>query len=103
MTDTGWDALRRLTAARIGLQRAGPSIATRDHLAFRAAHALARDAVASTIDIAAFVDALQALGLPATEVMSACPDHATYLARPDLARGVGIWRGGPAQCAVAAV
>jgi ethanolamine ammonia-lyase small subunit len=47
-----WDALRRLTAARIGLSRAGPGIATNDHLAFRAAHALARDAVTASLDLA---------------------------------------------------
>ena len=45
-----WASLRALTAARIGLARAGSAIATRDHLAFQAAHAQARDAVASELD-----------------------------------------------------
>ncbi len=52
MSAPSWDALRRLTAARIGLSRAGPGIATNDHLAFRAAHALARDAVTASLDLA---------------------------------------------------
>ena len=81
-----WDTLRRLTAARIGLRRAGPGIATRDHLAFRAAHAQARDAVFGILDLIRLSEAVRALGLASEEVTSACPDHATYLARPDLGR-----------------
>lgn len=86
MNSNSWQALQRLTVARIGLRRAGPAIATHDHLAFRAAHALARDAVFATLDLAALTAPVQALGLTPVEVMSGCNDHATYLARPDLGR-----------------
>jgi ethanolamine ammonia-lyase small subunit len=83
-----WDALRRLTAARIGLSRAGPGIATNDHLAFRAAHALARDAVTASLDLASLADAVSAIGLNPMVIESGCPDRASYLARPDLGRAL---------------
>lgn len=81
-----FDTLRRFTAARIGLGRAGPGIATADHLAFRAAHALARDAVHMPLDLDALEKALQPLGLPVLRLESRAPDQQTYLTRPDLGR-----------------
>jgi ethanolamine ammonia-lyase small subunit len=81
-----WSHLRGLTAARIGLGRAGPGIATADHLAFRAAHALARDAVHASLDLDAVAEAMTPLGLTVLRVESRCADQATYLTRPDLGR-----------------
>jgi ethanolamine ammonia-lyase small subunit len=81
-----WSHLRGLTAARIGLGRAGPGIATTDHLAFRAAHALARDAVHASLDLHAVAEAMTPLGLAVLHVESRCADQATYLTRPDLGR-----------------
>ncbi|GAB0114497.1 ethanolamine ammonia-lyase subunit EutC [Acidisoma sp. C75] len=78
--------LRRFTAARIGLRRSGPGIATTDHLAFRAAHALARDAVQAPLDLAALEMALAPLGLPVIRVASQAADQQTHLTRPDLGR-----------------
>ena len=78
--------LRAYTAARIGLGRSGPGISTADHLAFRAAHALARDAVHASLDLDAMEAALAPLGLSVLRVESRCPDQATYLTRPDLGR-----------------
>ena len=43
-------SMRAATPARIGLARAGASIATREHLAFQLAHARARDAVHAPFD-----------------------------------------------------
>lgn len=79
-------ALRGYTAARIGLGRSGPGIATADHLAFRAAHALARDAVHAELDLDAVERGLGPLGLPVLRVESRCPDQQSYLTRPDLGR-----------------
>ena len=82
--EAGWDALKRLTRARVGLGRAGDGLPTRELLAFQAAHAAARDAVHGRVDFAAV-----AAALPDREVISvasAAPDRATYLRRPDLGR-----------------
>lgn len=81
-----WSALRRLTAARIGLERAGPSVATSRHLAFQAAHALARDAVASDLDLDRLAADIADLGAEIHRARCACPDLATHLKRPDLGR-----------------
>ncbi|MCB8876539.1 ethanolamine ammonia-lyase subunit EutC [Acidisoma silvae] len=81
-----FETLRKFTAARIGLGRSGPGIATPDHLAFRAAHALARDAVHTELDLAALAASLSPLGLPVLRVESRAPDQQTYLTRPDFGR-----------------
>jgi ethanolamine ammonia-lyase small subunit len=78
--------MRAATPARIGLARAGSSIATRDHLAFQLAHARARDAVHAPFDPAALVERLRQRGLEAVQLHSAAADRPTYLARPDLGR-----------------
>ncbi|MBL6455309.1 ethanolamine ammonia-lyase subunit EutC [Belnapia sp. T6] len=80
---TPWVELRRFTAARVALGRAGHGLPTAAHLDFQEAHARARDAVHSTLDL----DALEAaLGLPAIRVASQAADRRGYLLRPDLGR-----------------
>lgn len=82
-----WDQLRRFTAARIALGRAGVSMPTAPQLAFQLAHARARDAVHMPLDADTLASALTAaLQLPAIVVHSAAADRATYLRRPDLGR-----------------
>lgn len=78
-----WQDLRTLTRARIGLGRSGNAQRTTDVLAFQAAHAQARDAVHTALD----VDAMKAaLGEPCLVVHSRASDRPTYLRRPDLGR-----------------
>ncbi|HZC56384.1 MAG TPA: ethanolamine ammonia-lyase subunit EutC [Xanthobacteraceae bacterium] len=81
-----WNDLRRLTAARIGLRRAGASVATRDMLDFQLAHARARDAVHAPLDEAKLAADLAGLGAPVIATASAAGDRQTYLMRPDLGR-----------------
>lgn len=81
-----WSELRRFTAARIALGRAGGSVPTTPLLDFRLAHARARDAVWSPFYPEALAAQLTPLGLPVLSVASAAPDRATYLQRPDLGR-----------------
>jgi ethanolamine ammonia-lyase small subunit len=83
--DQLWSAMRRLTAARIGLRRAGASLATAPLLDFRLAHAQARDAVLEPLDAARLNAQLADLGEVIT-VASAAGDRRTFLMRPDLGR-----------------
>ena len=84
--DGVWVALRRLTAARIGLTRTGASLATGPLLDFKLAHARARDAVREPLDEARLTADIAALGLPVVAVASAAADRQRYLMRPDLGR-----------------
>src|SRR5271168_4090040 len=86
VVDDPWTWMRATTPARIGLTRAGSSIATRDHLAFQLAHARARDAVHEPLDPGALADRLRERGLEAVQLHSVAADRLTYLARPDLGR-----------------
>jgi ethanolamine ammonia-lyase small subunit len=81
-----WASLKAHTAARIALGRTGTSVPLREALAFRLAHAHARDAVYSTLDPAQLMPQLERLGLPVYEVGSKAQDRQEYLQRPDLGR-----------------
>ena len=81
-----WASLRAFTAARIALGRTGSSVPLREALAFRLAHAHARDAVYSVLDTGTLLAALQPLQLPVLPVRSQAPDRPRYLQRPDLGR-----------------
>jgi ethanolamine ammonia-lyase small subunit len=83
--DQLWPAMRRLTAARIGLRRAGAALATAALLDFKLAYAQARDAVLEPLDAVRLADELADLGEIVT-VASAAEDHRTFLMRPDLGR-----------------
>jgi ethanolamine ammonia-lyase small subunit len=78
---SGIPRLRDFTSARVGLSRAGNSLPTSELLALQLAHARAREAVQSKLDV-------QSLGLEVKPlvVRSAAPDRPTYLRRPDLGR-----------------
>ncbi|WP_029923483.1 ethanolamine ammonia-lyase subunit EutC [Nevskia soli] len=84
--EDSWAALRRHTDARIALGRSGASLPTRAVLAFELAHAQARDAVLTALDVPALRRELEADGWKVAEVRSGAPDQAAYLARPDWGR-----------------
>jgi len=79
---TLWRDLRRFTEARVGLGRAGNAVPTAAHLDFQEAHAAARDAVWSALD----VEALRAELGPVPALHSEVEDRRSYLLRPDLGR-----------------
>ncbi|MBO0879726.1 MAG: ethanolamine ammonia-lyase subunit EutC [Mycobacterium sp.] len=83
-----WAELHDVTSARIGLARAGASIATAPSLALRLAHARARDAVHNALDVARLAADLGALGREVVQVQSQAADRQTYLMRPDLGRAL---------------
>ncbi|MFZ4745384.1 MAG: ethanolamine ammonia-lyase subunit EutC [Sphingomonas sp.] len=75
--------LGALTQARVLLGRAGQSMPTRALLDFQLDHARARDAVQTSLDVAALG---AAIGRPLTVVRSQARDRTDYLRRPDLGR-----------------
>jgi ethanolamine ammonia-lyase small subunit len=86
-------SLRDYTSARVALDRAGTSIATRDILDFQLAHAQARDAVKSAFDVQGFAQrlteelrTLEKIHVPVLTLNSAAADRETYVRRPDLGR-----------------
>ncbi|WP_462379797.1 ethanolamine ammonia-lyase subunit EutC [Pseudomonas sp. Marseille-QA0892] len=86
VTQGPWDALRKLTPARIGLGHTGTSLPTRAQLEFQFAHAQARDAVHLPFDHAELADSLEGTGLERVLLHSAASDRHLYLQRPDLGR-----------------
>jgi ethanolamine ammonia-lyase small subunit len=78
--------LRDYTPARVALDRTGSSITTRHALEFALAHAQARDAVHSRLDVAAILTSLRERELAAISVHSAATTRTEYLRRPDLGR-----------------
>ena len=81
-----WAGLRAFTAARIGLGRSGTSVPLREALAFKLAHAHARDAVYSVLNQEQLLAELAALPMPTHRVSSQAKDRQEYLQRPDLGR-----------------
>lgn len=82
-----WNRLRGTTQARIGLGRAGNSLPTHRVLEFASAHARARDAVHTALDVESLGSEIAGLGLGTPVVVrSQAPDRPTYLRRPDLGR-----------------
>lgn len=81
-----WALWRSFTSARIGLGRVGNAVPTAEALGFGLAHALARDAIHTPLDVAALASELNAQDWPALPVKSRAPDRETYLRRPDLGR-----------------
>lgn len=82
-----WAKLRAATPARIGLGRAGAAMPTKATLEFQFAHARARDAVHSELNVEMLAKDL--LPLETMQVASAAADRVTYLRRPDLGRTLG--------------
>jgi ethanolamine ammonia-lyase small subunit len=80
-----WGTLRAFTRARIGLERCGDGIPTRELLQFELDHAHARDAVNCAADFAALTAQLGS-ARRILQVHSAAPDRSTYIRRPDLGR-----------------
>ena len=104
-----WEGLKAFTAARIALGRTGTSVPLREALAFKLAHAHARDAVYSGLEADRLLAEITALPLPATLVSSQAATRPEYLQRPDLGRQLSdaskaaLAAQAPAACDVAIV
>ncbi|WP_051710411.1 ethanolamine ammonia-lyase subunit EutC [Andreprevotia chitinilytica] len=86
LTPDPWAELSRHTAARIALGRCGGSLPTAETLGFALAHAQARDAVHTPLDVGALSDALEEAGFVALPAHSRAHDRTEYLQRPDFGR-----------------
>ncbi|HZX57939.1 MAG TPA: ethanolamine ammonia-lyase subunit EutC [Mucilaginibacter sp.] len=80
------EPLKEFTAARIGLGRTGVSIPLKQSLAFNLAHAHARDAVYSELDLGKLSEELKQFELPVLQLHSRAAYREQYLQRPDLGR-----------------
>ncbi|MES2375810.1 MAG: ethanolamine ammonia-lyase subunit EutC [Bacteroidota bacterium] len=78
--------MRAFTDARIAIGRAGTSIPLKQSLEFKLAHAHARDAVYSELDITILTDSLKQFDLPILHLHSQAGYREQYLQRPDLGR-----------------
>jgi ethanolamine ammonia-lyase small subunit len=84
--DGSWFSLREFTAARIAIGRTGNSIPLTELLYFKLAHAHARDAVYSELDIDGITTELQQFKLPIFKLHSKASGRQKYLKRPDYGR-----------------
>ena len=91
VVDNPWRKLRRFTDARIGLGRVGNSIPSDELFKFQLAHAQAKDAVHTPLDIKLLCANLATLPTQYAETLalqSAVTDRIMYLQRPDLGRKI---------------
>lgn len=86
VTPSPWAEGRKATPARLALGRAGAGMPTDEVLRFGWAHAMARDAIHATLDVAALESSLRAQGWDVAHARSRAADRAAYLSRPDLGR-----------------
>ncbi len=84
--DDMMEPLRSLTPARIGLGRVGTSIPLKAFQAFKLAHAHARDAVYSELDVDGLTEKLGNFNIPVVQLHSCATYREQYLQRPDLGR-----------------
>jgi ethanolamine ammonia-lyase small subunit len=79
-------ALQEFTSARIAIGRVGTSIPLKQSLEFKLAHAHARDAVYSELNINNLTALLKLFGLPVLHLQSRVGYREQYLQRPDMGR-----------------
>lgn len=84
--DPHLDSLKEFTAARIGIGRTGASIPIKQTLELRLAHAHARDAVYSHLDVSKLTNELKQFDLPILHLHSKAEYREQYLQRPDKGR-----------------
>jgi len=85
-----WLKLKELTGARIALGRTGVSLPTKNILEFRMAHARARDAVHTALEVEPLCKTLVSQGFTPVTVASQAVDRHTFLLRPDLGRRLSV-------------
>lgn len=82
----GLSALRNWTMARVAIGRTGRSETTSSSLAFKMAHAHARDAVYATMNEEQLIESIKYFHPDVLSVKSKATNRQVYLQRPDLGR-----------------
>ncbi len=81
-----WGLLKKFTDARIALGRTGVSIPAYENLQFKMAHAFARDAIYTKMNLELLSAGLQKLNHPFIQIHSRAQNREQYLQRPDLGK-----------------
>jgi len=81
-----WHKLKEYTNARIALGRAGNALPTNEVLQFRMAHALAKDAISTEIDILNIKEDAKNIGLTTIFTQSLITNTSEYLRNPNKGR-----------------
>lgn len=81
-----WGSLKAYTYARIALGKTGVSVPIKESLTFKLAHAHAKDAVYSALNMTELQAELAPVGLPILHLHSRAEHRDMYLQRPDLGR-----------------
>lgn len=84
--EDAWTGLKDFTKARIALGNVGGSLPLREVLAFKLAHAGAKDAIYSDLNVSDLQSKLAELHVPVFVLNSRIDDRTQYLKRPDLGR-----------------
>ena len=84
--EDSWSSLKDFTKARIALGNVGGSLPLREVLEFKLAHALAKDAIYSGLDIQGLEQKLATFDIPVFKLHSRIENRNQYLKRPDLGR-----------------
>ncbi len=83
-----WHVLTQWTSARIAMGRVGSSLPTKAVMEFNADHALARDAVYASLDLAEMQEQFAQAGFTTLVARSRAQSRSEYLRRPDLGRSL---------------
>ena len=81
-----WHILKKYTNARIALGRSGNSLPTNKVLEFRMAHAMAKDAINTELDLLNLVEDIKKLGLNSILLQSQITSDIDYLKNPNMGR-----------------
>ena len=81
-----WEPLKAYTRARIALGKTGVSVPLKESLQFKLAHAHAKDAVYSHLDLTDLQASLADTGMPVHTLRSRAENRDVYLQRPDYGR-----------------
>lgn len=85
-----WRKLKEFTNARVALGNVGSSLPLQEVLALKLAHAQAKDAIDTALDVPLLRAQTERYGIPFYELQSQVADRSEYLQRPDLGRKLNI-------------